>query len=52
VDFQTPTGRMLFTQLQSLAQYQRENARYEWAGRADTGVGARRVARAAAGRAT
>jgi DNA invertase Pin-like site-specific DNA recombinase len=31
VDFQTPTGRMLFTQLQSLAQYQRENARYEWA---------------------
>jgi DNA invertase Pin-like site-specific DNA recombinase len=31
VDFRTPTGRLLFTQLQSLAQYQRENARYEWA---------------------
>lgn len=31
VDFRTPTGRLLFTQLQSLAQYQRENARHEWA---------------------
>jgi DNA invertase Pin-like site-specific DNA recombinase len=31
VDFRTPTGRLLFTQLQSLAQYQRENARQEWA---------------------
>lgn len=31
VDFQSPTGRLLFTQLQSLAQYQREHARHEWA---------------------